>query len=841
MSNPESSYVGTSSSGDSDGLEDRRVAGDRTSTDPRSLRRAFFDHLTFTRGHPLRSATAYDRYVALALSVRDRLMQRWVATEQAYAEAKAKRVYYLSAEFLMGRALLSNLQALGIERDYRDVLRELLIDLDELVEQEPEPGLGNGGLGRLASCFLDSMATLGLPGMGYGIRYEFGIFEQVIRGGEQVERADEWLRFGNPWEIARPEHAVEVRFGGTTQVVPTDDGGYQVVWTPSDTVLGVPHDVPVAGFRRQNVNDLRLWAAKSSREFDFQLFNDGDYVRAVEGKNASEVISKVLYPNDNFEAGRELRLRQEYFFVACSVQDIVRTHIQTYGRLDNLADKVAIQLNDTHPAVAVAELMRLLVDEQRLAWDRAWGLCCRVFGFTNHTLMPEALERWPVELFGRVLPRHLEIIREVDRRFAREVMTAYPHDKERVARMAIIDAEGEIHMARLALVGSHRINGVAELHSNLLRTRLMKDFADLYPERFDNKTNGVTPRRWLLACNPPLASLITKRIGDGWVADLERLRDLEAHVEDPEFLEQLAAVKDHHKRSLAGHIRELIDLEVDPTAIFDVQIKRLHEYKRQLLNLLHIVALYLRAKRGEEVTPRVFIFGAKAAPGYREAKQIIALIHAVAEVVNHDPRNRAIRIAFLPNYRVTLAERIIPAADVSEQISTAGREASGTGNMKLALNGALTIGTLDGANIEIREAVGEENFFLFGMTEAEVEARLAQGRAGRPAYEASPALAEVVDLIANSFFSPDEPGRFRPLVERLLEQDDYAVFADYEAYAACQERLAEAYRDQARWRRMSALNIARIGRFSSDRTIREYARDIWGISPVEVAPIPLDG
>jgi len=842
-SDPEGSY-GSSAAGPGDptgpeshvsdvGNDMPPATSERTRMDPPALRRDFFDHLTFSRGHPLDKATPYDRYVALAMSVRDRLMSRWVATERAYAESQAKRVYYLSAEFLMGRALLNNLQALGIERAYRDVLRELLIDLDEMIEQEPEPGLGNGGLGRLAACFLDSMATLSLPGQGYGIRYEFGIFEQEIEDGQQIERADEWLRVGNPWEVARPEHAVEVRFGGTTQVVPSADGGYQVVWSPHDTVVGVPHDVPVAGYQNDTVNALRLWAAKSSREFDFQLFNSGDYVRAVEGKNASEVISKVLYPNDNFEAGRELRLRQEYFFVSCSVQDIVRTHIATYNRLDNFADKVAIQLNDTHPAVAIAELMRLFVDEQRLSWDRAWAITQATVGFTNHTLMPEALERWPVELFERVLPRHLEIIREIDRRFQREVMTAYPRDTERVARMRIIDADDQIHMARLALVGSHTVNGVAELHSKLLRTRVMKDFADLYPERFQNKTNGVTPRRWLLACNPPLASLITERIGRGWVTDLEQLRQLEDHI-DADFLERLEQVKMHHKRALCELIGDLVGLTVDPTAIFDVQIKRLHEYKRQLLNVLHIIALYLRAKRGEEVVPRLFVFGAKAAPGYRVAKEIIRLIHDVAEVVNHDPRTKQIRVAFMPNYRVTLAERIIPAAEISEQISTAGFEASGTGNMKLALNGALTVGTLDGANIEIRDAVGDENFFLFGMTEEQVRAYVTETPEGRVAYTSNDELREVVDLIAEGFFCPEEPERYRGLIDRLLDHDPYCVFADYAAYAACQHEVSKVYRDRERWGRMSAHNIARIGRFSADRTIAEYAREIWWVSPVSV-------
>ncbi len=802
-------------------------------SDAAALRRGFQRHLRLGRGHTLASAPPYDRYVALAMSVRDRLVERMLATEHAYREARAKRVYYLSAEFLTGRLLLANLQALRVERPYRELLRELCIDLDELIEQEPEPGLGNGGLGRLAACFLESMATLALPGQGYGIRYEFGIFEQQFVDGQQVERADEWLRFGSPWEIARPEDALEVRFGGTTKVVPSEHGGFEGSWTPHDTVVGVPHDLPIAGYDNHTVNALRLWAAKSSREFDFALFNSGDYVRAVEQKNASEVISKVLYPNDNFEEGRELRLRQEYFFVACSIADIVRKHVATFGRLDNLSEMVAIQLNDTHPAVAVAELMRVLVDDHQLPWRRAFELTRGAIGFTNHTLMPEALERWPVKLFQRLLPRHLEIIKEIDREHVAEVRSRF--DAERAERMAIL-AGGEIHMARLAVVGAHAVNGVAELHSELLRTRVMRDFAEMWPERFSNKTNGVTPRRWLLGCNPPLSSLVSEVIGDGWQTDLDKLRELEAHAGDAAFLERLAEIKLLHKRSLARLIADQCGVTVDPSAIFDVHIKRLHEYKRQLLNLLHIVSLYLKQRRGESVAPRVFVFGAKAAPGYRLAKQIIHLIHSVARVINSDPRHAAARIAFMPNYRVTLAERIIPAAEVSEQISTAGKEASGTGNMKLALNGALTIGTLDGANIEIRQAVGEENFFLFGMTESEVRARLADDPSGKRAYEDSEALREVVDRIRSGFFTPDEPELFRPLMDGLLADDAYCVLADYDAYARAQELVAATYAQPAVWGHKSALNIARIGRFSSDRTIREYARDIWAIRPLNVGP-----
>ncbi len=816
------------------------VQDDRTSLHPSALSRAFLDHVKYSRGHQLDHATALDRYVALALSVRDRLVERWAASANAHAEHAAKRINYLSAEFLLGRALVANLQALGVEQAYREVLADLGIDLDELIDQEPEPGLGNGGLGRLAACFLESMATLGLPATGYGIRYEFGIFEQVIRAGRQVERADEWLQFGNPWEIARPEHAVEVMFGGETQHIPHEGGGYRVVWTPHDRVLGVPHDIPIAGYRNGTVNTLRLWGAKSSREFDFQMFNAGDYVRAVEFKNATEVISKVLYPNDNFEAGRELRLRQEYFFVACSIQDIVRRHKLAYSTFDNFSDKVAMQLNDTHPAVAIAELMRLLVDRYHLSWKAAWQQTVAAFGFTNHTLMPEALERWPVELFERLLPRHLEIIREIDRRLTRQVMTAFPHDLARAGRMAIIDQQDtpQIHMARLAIVGSHAVNGVAELHSHLLRTEVLKDFHELFPERFSNKTNGVTPRRWLMSCNPQLSALITERIGDGWVQDLEQLRQLDGLSDDESFGERLMEIKHGHKRALAAIIARQIGVWVDPSYVFDVQIKRLHEYKRQLLNLLYIVALYLRAKRGEVVVPRVFIFAAKAAPGYRQAKLIIRLIHAVAEVINSDPRVGQIRVAFLPNYGVTLAERIIPAADVSEQISTAGKEASGTGNMKLTMNGALTIGTLDGANIEIREAVGEENFFLFGMTVDEVQARLESDPSGRAAYEASSELRAVVDLITEGFFSPEEPDRFAGLMEGLLDRDQYMVLGDFDAYAACQGQVADTYMDRQRWARMAVHNIARIGRFSSDRAIREYASDIWNVTPIPVALEP---
>ncbi|AKT39868.1 glycogen/starch/alpha-glucan phosphorylase [Chondromyces crocatus] len=812
----------------------------RTGLHPRALRRAFADHLHLTRAHELTEATPYDRYVALAHAVRDRLVERWAKTQRTYYERDVKRAYYLSAEYLLGRALWSNLQALGIQDTYRAVLRDLGVNLDDLVGVEPDAGLGNGGLGRLAACFLDSAATLALPVTGYGIRYEFGIFEQVIRDGCQVELADEWLRFGNPWEIERPEHVVPVSFGGVTERVPSKHGGFRVIWRPEQQVLGVPFDTPVAGYGSDTVNSLRLWSSRAGQEFDFGLFNAGDYVRAVEQKNQTEVISKVLYPNDNFDAGKELRLRQEYFFVACSIADIIGRFNRTHADFRRLKDKVAIQLNDTHPAIAIAELMRVLMDDHLLPWELAWEQTVGSFGYTNHTLLPEALERWPVALFERLLPRHLEIIYEINRRVLREVRSAFPHDEARVQRMSLIEEgpERRVRMAHLAVVGSHSVNGVARLHSELVRTRLLRDFNELWPERFNNKTNGVTPRRWLSACNPALAALITEKVGAGWVTDLDRLLELEQHADDPDFLDRLATVKLENKRDLARLIQDELSITVDPASIYDVQIKRLHEYKRQLLNALHIVALYLRSKHGEAVTPRTFVFGAKAAPGYRMAKLIIQFIHAVAEVVNADRRQEALRVAFMPNYRVSLAERIIPAADVSEQISTAGMEASGTGNMKLAMNGALTVGTLDGANIEIREAVGPENFFLFGLDADEVEAKRRAGYKGSTAYASDPLLREVIDLIASGFFSPEDRTLFQPLLSALMGIDPYLTLGDFSAYAVCQKEVEVAHADRTGWSRKAALNIARMGMFSSDRTIREYGQEIWKVEPVAIV---LDG
>jgi starch phosphorylase len=720
----------------------------------------------------------------------------------------------------------------------RESLREVGIDLGSLLELEPDPGLGNGGLGRLAACFLDSMATLGLPGYGYGIRYEFGIFHQDLVDGYQVERADEWLKFGNPWEIIRPEKMVAVRFFGHVEHHQGANGQRVSRWVGGKMVLGIPYDTPIAGYAVNNVNTLRLWQARASEEFDLKLFNAGDYERSVVEKNDSEVISKVLYPNDAFQAGKELRLKQEYFFVACSIADIVRRYLRTHEDFASFADKAAIQLNDTHPAVAVAELMRVLVDEKRVVWDQAWETTQAVLGYTNHTLLAEALEVWPVALFERLLPRHLEIIYEINQRFLRQVQIKWPMDSARLARMSLVEEgrEKKVRMAHLAVVGSHSVNGVAALHTQLLCKDVLPDFAQMYPERFNNKTNGVTPRRWLLMCNPRLASLIDSRIGEGWAKNLDLLRKLEPFAEDPTFVSEFMAVKRANKVELAERVRDLLWVSLDPDALFDVQVKRLHEYKRQLLNALHIVALWMKARRDPTsvVQPRAFIFGAKAAPGYHLAKLIIRLITGIAEVVNSDSKTTGIQVVFLPNYRVSLAERIFPGSDLSEQISTAGKEASGTGNMKFAANGALTLGTLDGANIEIRDAVGPENFFLFGLTAPEVDEVVKKGYRPRDHYESNPMLKDALDLVASGFFSPEDRFLFQPLIDSLLEEDRYLVLADFEAYAKAQEEVARAYQDREGWAKKAILNVARVGRFSSDRTIQQYADEIWKIQPVKV-------
>jgi starch phosphorylase len=787
---------------------------------------SFTNHLLYSLAKDQYSATARDRFMSLALTVRDRLIERWIATQQRYYRRDAKRVYYLSAEFLMGRALANNLLNLGLYDTAREAMRMMGLEVSDLLEQEVDAGLGNGGLGRLAACFLDSMATLDIPGYGYGIRYEFGMFDQEIKEGWQIEKPDEWLRFGNPWEMPRPEYWVPVGFGGRTEEH-SDHGRLKIHWAPEEQVIGVAYDTPIAGYGNATVNTLRLWRARASEEFDLTLFNDGDYERAVLEKNRSETISKVLYPSDVKMFGRELRLKQQYFFVACSLHDIVRRHLVAHKSLDDFADKIAIQLNDTHPAVAIPELMRIFIDEHQLPWEKAWELTVATFGYTNHTLLSEALETWPVEIFGTLLPRHLAIIFEINRR---------PYDEWRVSRMSLID-EGDgqlsskrIRMAYLAVVGSHSVNGVAALHTELLQQHLLHDFHEMWPERFNNKTNGVTPRRWLLESNPLLAEAITARIGEGWPVNLDELRKLEPLVEDETFRAAFRDIKQRNKEQLAAYIEREHGLSIDRNSIFDVQVKRLHEYKRQLLNLLHIVALYLRIKNNPDLAmvPRTFIFGGKAAPAYATAKLIIKLINAVAGVVNSDPQvNGKMKVVFLANYRVSLAERIFPGSDLSEQISTAGKEASGTGNMKFALNGALTIGTLDGANIEIRDEVGHENFFLFGLTAQEVQDQLRRGYRPRDHYEQNPELRAVLDLINGGFFDPEHPELFRPLVQSLLDHDPYFLLADFASYSECQQRVEQAFVDQERWTRMAILNVARMGKFSSDRTIREYAEQIW--------------
>jgi glycogen phosphorylase len=784
-------------------------------------------------------ATRHDYYLAVAYTVRDRMLRRWVDTATTYFENASRTACYLSAEFLIGPQLGRNLISLSIEHAMRQALKEMGQDLDELIDEEDEPGLGNGGLGRLAACYMESMATLQIPAIGYGIRYEFGIFKQEIQDGWQVEKSDRWLRLGYPWEITRPEIAFEVKLGGHTEPYTDETGRYCVRWVPDRVVMGTPCDTLVQGYQVGTVNLLRLWKAEAHESFDFQAFNVGDYYRAVDKKIFSENITKVLYPNDEPAAGKQLRLEQQYFFASCSLQDMIRLYRQRATALDKLHEKYIVQLNDTHPTIAIAELMRLLVDEHRLEWQDAWKITTGMFAYTNHTLLPEALEKWPLALFARVLPRHLEIIYEINRRFLDDVQVRFPSDTGRLARLSLIEEgrERQVRMAHLACVGSRAINGVAALHTRLLEQTVLKDFFELWPEKFSNKTNGVTLRRFLLLANPGLSRLITDAIGEKWICQSERLRELERFASDAALIQRWRAVKLANKTRLAEAIQRTTGVRADPTSLFDVQVKRMHEYKRQHLNLLHAVTLYHRLKNNPrmEMSPRTIVFGGKSAPGYFMAKLIIKLINSVAEVVNRD-RDVAGRltIAFFPNFNVKTAQGIYPGADLSEQISTAGTEASGTGNMKFAFNGALTIGTLDGANVEIREEVGADNFFLFGMTADEVRRRRSQGYHPRDLYQADPELGAAIDLIASGAFSRGDRERFRPLVESLLESDPYLVLADYASYIECQEAVAAAFQDAGHWTRMSVLNVARMGKFSSDRAIWEYCRDIWHISPVPV-------
>jgi starch phosphorylase len=804
------------------------------------LKAEIFENLRCIQGKDEQFATAHDYYMALAYSVRNELLKKRIHTAKTYAQQGAKVVFYLSAEFLMGRQLGNGLINLGLHEPMRHALADCGLDLDELLEREAEPGLGNGGLGRLAACFMDSLTTLNLPAVGYGIRYEFGIFTQAIRDGYQVEIPDKWLSFGNPWEVARPDYRVCVKFGGHTEIYRDLRGGHHVRWVPGQTVMGIPHDVPVPGYGTDNVNLLRLWKAEADEAFDLEAFNAGDYFGAVSSKMISENITKVLYPNDDTQQGKELRLQQQYFFVACSLRDIIRLHLRDHGTLDNLPDFAAMQMNDTHPAIAVAELMRLLIDDYQYPWATAWDMTQQCFGYTNHTLLPEALECWSVELFGRLLPRHLELIYEINHRFLERVKQLYPQDEALLSRVSLIaeKPEKQVRMAHLACVGSHAINGVAALHTELLKRGTLHDFYVLYPERFTSKTNGITPRRWLLQCNPRLSQLISETIGQSWITHLEDLQQLEPYAEHDDFRQTWRAIKQANKWDLTRYIQATLGIEVNPTSLFDVQIKRMHEYKRQLLNVMYVITLYNRILQDPQadIVPRTVIFGGKAAPGYAMAKLTIKLITAVAEVVNHDPLVAGrLKVVFLPNYNVSIAQRIFPASELSEQISTAGKEASGTGNMKFALNGALTIGTLDGANVEIRQEVGADNFFLFGMTAAEVAVCKATGHNPWAYYDTIPELKRVLDMIASGLFSPEDHNLFLPLLDSLLVQDPYMVMADYASYIDCQDRVSQTYRDQEQWTRMSILNTARVGKFSSDRTIAEYAQDIWQVEPVPVA------
>ncbi len=808
----------------------------RTGVSVETLKRSFLNNLFYVQGKFPDIATQNDYYMALAYMVRDRLLHRWIATAAQYTKEQTKTVAYLSAEFLMGPQLGNNLINLGIYDQVKQAVSELGFVLEDLLEEEVEPGLGNGGLGRLAACYLDSMATIGIASIGYGIRYEFGIFQQDIRDGWQIELTDKWLRQGNPWEIARPEWAVEVKLGGHTEHYTDHLGRHRTRWEPYEVVRGVPYDTPILGYKTNTANTLRLWTAEAPDSFDFGAFNSGDYLGAVYKKMVSENVSKVLYPNDDGSQGKRLRLTQQIFFVSCSLQDMLRIMKGQNIPLHKFADKFAIQLNDTHPAIAVAELMRLLMDEHDMTWSESWYITQKTFAYTNHTLLPEALERWPVDLFESLLPRHLEIIYEINHYFLDEVRIKYPDDEDRISRMSLLDESGEryVRMAHLACVGSHAINGVAALHTDLLKQDVLKDFAELYPEKFSNKTNGITPRRFIALSNPRQTKLVSEKIGDNWIRHLEDLKQLEVYATDPDFQARWRTIKREIKADLSLYIYKNNGIRVNPDSLFDIQAKRIHEYKRQHLNVLHIITLYnrLKANPSMEMTPRTFLFGGKAAPGYVTAKLMIKLITSVGDVVNRDPDIQdRLKVIFLKNYNVKFAQRVYPAADLSEQISTAGKEASGTGNMKFALNGALTIGTLDGANVEIRQEVGAENFFLFGLTAEEVYEIKAKGYNPQDYYDANAELKLAIDRIRSGFFSHGDPDLFKPLVDALIYHDPYLLLVDFESYIAAQDRAGLAYRDQQNWTRMAILNVARMGKFSSDRSIQDYCDEIWKIHP----------
>jgi len=803
--------------------------------DKEGLKKSIRDALIHYAGKDPLHATHRDWLEAVSYAVRERMIERRMYTQRLFDKAHAKRVYYLSMEYLIGRMLINSLMNLGFFEATREALSEMGVDLLEIAELEPDAALGNGGLGRLAACILDSMASQCIPGYGYGIRYEYGMFQQQLHDGQQVEHPDNWLRYGNTWEFPRPEKIFPVRFYGRV-VSHRDNGNTRHHWQDCEEVIAMAYDYPTPGYGNKNVNNLRLWAAKSTRDFDLNYFNEGDYIGAIEKKAETETISMVLYPNDATAVGRELRLKQEYFFVSASIQDILSHHEEMGYRITELPSQVAMQLNDTHPAIAVAELMRLLLDKYQLSWNTAWETTQQVFGYTNHTLMPEALETWPVDLMERVLPRHMQIIYEINFHFLNEVHHRFPGDNDIARRLSIIDEDNgrRVRMAHLAVIGSHKINGVAALHTQLLKDTLFHDFHRLWPERFISITNGITPRLWLNQANPALTAQISEHIGKDWIMDLSQLKKLEPFVDQAKCREEFRSVKEANKRHLAELVHARTGIRIDTTAMFDVQIKRIHEYKRQLLNILHVIAFYNRIRRGDAdgMAQRVVLFAGKSAPSYLRAKEIIRLINDVADVINHDPMvNGRLKVVFYPNYDVSSAAVIIPAADLSEQISTAGMEASGTGNMKLALNGALTIGTLDGANVEIREAVGEENIFIFGLNADQVAETKARGYRPRDYYEGNGELREVLDMISSGFFSPNAPGRYQGLVQDLLNTDAFLVLADFESYVKAQEQVDALYQDRDEWTRRAMLNTARMGYFSIDRTVLEYANEIWGVSP----------
>jgi starch phosphorylase len=808
--------------------------------DAESIKNDFVNHMEYSLGKDEYAATTQDCYSSIALTARDRLIERWIMTQQAYYKTNAKRVYYLSLEFLIGRTLGNSLINLGLYGEADKAMHELGYSLEELREKEWDAGLGNGGLGRLAACFLDSLATLELPAVGYGIRYEYGIFFQSIRDGYQIETPDNWLRLGNIWEFPRAEFIYVVNFYGRVEQYTDSNGKFRSRWVDAEEIIAMGYDTPVPGYKNNTVNNLRLWSAKASREFDLNYFNDGDYIKAVSAKSVSENITKVLYPNDNIFEGKELRLRQEYFFVSATIQDIIRRFKKTHSDFKEFPDQVAIQLNDTHPAISIPELMRILIDHEELSWEDAWDITVKTFGYTNHTILPEALERWPVSLVWRVLPRHMEIINEINRRFLEHLASVYPGNEDMMRELSIIEEgpEKKVRMANLAIIGSHAINGVAALHTEILKASVFKDFYRIWPGKFNNKTNGITQRRWLKLCNPKLSSLISEKIGENWTTDLYEMKKLIPYAGDAEFQKRWFDIKRANKEFLAKYIMSHNNISVNVDSMFDIHVKRLHEYKRQLLNALHVITLYNRIKDnpGGDFVPRTILFAGKAAPGYYMAKLIIKLISSISDVVNNDPQmGDRLKVLFLRNYAVSNAEKIIPAADLSEQISTAGTEASGTGNMKFALNGALTIGTLDGANIEIKEEVGDDNIFIFGLDAAGVTNLKHSGYNPFYYYNNNPELNRVISQIQNGFFSKGQPDLFRPIVDSLLYQGDtYMLFADYESYVNCQQRVSDTYRDTNRWGKMSIMNTANMGKFSTDRTISEYAKDIWGVKPVNI-------